>query len=185
MFCREAWQEVRLDLDPKTKPDVVSSITDMRAHIPSQSFDAIWSSHSLEHLYTHEVPLALSEFRRVLKPTGFALITSPDLESIAGLILQHGLDYVVYTSPVGPIRTHDMLFGHSESIERGNVFMAHNTGFTCTSLGQLLVDAGFSVALAKRDGLDLWALALMQGAEKNLIQRELHAAGIDMFDVVE
>jgi SAM-dependent methyltransferase len=182
VFRTDFWQEVRFDIDPQTKPDLVGSITDMSKLVPSQSFDSVWSSHCLEHLYAHEVPAALSEFRRILKVDGFALISSPDIESIAAMILEHGVDHVAYTSPLGAITPHDMLFGHSASIKRGCVFMAHNTGFTCTSLGQLLVDAGFAVVLAKREAFALWAVALMQEADKSSIQRELKAAGLDMFD---
>ena len=181
-FRTDCWQEIRFDIDPQVKPDIVGSITDMSKLIPSQSFDSVWSSHSLEHLYAHEVPSALREFRRILKAGGFALITSPDVESIASLILEHGLDYVAYISPMGPITPHDMLFGHSASIQRGRSSMAHNTGFTCGSLGQHLLDAGFPVVLAKREGFALWALALMEEADKSAIQQDLKAAGLDMFD---
>jgi len=182
VFSRDSWAEIRLDIDPQVKPDLIGSVTDMVQLVPSATFDAVWSSHSLEHLRAHEVPQALSEFRRVLKPDGFALITSPDLETVASLILDRGLDAHVYTSPMGPITPHDMLFGHSDSIEGGKVFMAHNTGFTLSTLGRLLVDAGFATSLIKREKLDLWALALMQEAEMAAIQDELAAAGLDMFD---
>ena len=181
-FRTDCWQEVRLDIDPYVKPDIVGSVTDMSKLIPSQSFDSVWSSHSLEHLYAHEVPAALTEFRRILKPGGFALITSPDVESIASMVLEYGLDHVAYTSPMGPITPHDMLYGHTASIQRGSTFMAHNTGFTCASLGQHLLDAGFPVVLAKRERFELWALALMEEADKSAIQRELKVAGLDMFD---
>jgi SAM-dependent methyltransferase len=184
-FRTDDWQEVRFDIDPQVKPDIIGSITDMSKLVPSQSFDSVWSSHSLEHLYAHEVSAALGEFRRILKANGFALITSPDIEAVAAVILEHGLDHVAYTSPMGPITPHDMLFGHSASIQRGSIFMAHNTGFTCASLGQHLLNAGFPVVLAKREGFALWALALMEEADKSAIQRDLKAAGLDMFDEPE
>lgn len=166
IFADGDWGEVRLDVDPQASPHLTGSVVDMSTLVPSQSFDAVWSSHSLEHLHAHEVPLALSEFARVLKPDGFALITSPDLEAVAALLLKQGLDHAAYVSPVGPITPRDMLFGHAASIARGKTFMAHNTGFTCTSLGHQLADAGFPVVLVKRAGFDLWALALMQDADK-------------------
>jgi hypothetical protein len=75
-----------------------------------------------------------------------------------------------------------MLFGHSDSIERGKIFMAHNTGFTSSTLGQLLVDAGFETILVKREQLDLWALALMPECDKRAVQDQLAAAGLNMFD---
>jgi SAM-dependent methyltransferase len=185
VFREDLWQQVRLDIDPQTKPDVVGSITNMSRLLPSEDFDAIWSSHSLEHLYAHEVPTALSEFRRILKPDGFALITSPDLEAIATLVLACGLNHIAYTSPMGPITPHDMIFGHSGSIARGKTYMAHNTGFTSAVLGQLLLDAGFPIVLAKGERFDLWVLAFMHKADQALIQGELKAAGLDMFDDTE
>src|SRR5262249_19127992 len=92
VFAQEAWEEIRIDIDPESKPDVVASITDLRTSCPAQSFDAIWASHILEHLYAYEVASAFAEFKRTLKPDGFALVTLPDLETVASLILDHGLD---------------------------------------------------------------------------------------------
>src|SRR5215471_20169990 len=78
-FHGAEWREVRLDLDPAVRPDIVCSITDMRP-VAASSADAVWSSHNLEHLQRHEVPQALAEFVRVLKPGGFLLLTVPDLQ---------------------------------------------------------------------------------------------------------
>jgi SAM-dependent methyltransferase len=181
-FRNSAWRDVRMDIDPATVPDVVGSITDMRSSISSGSFDAVWSSHSLEHLYSYEVPSALSEFRRILKPDGFALIRCPDLEVVASVLLDHGPDYVTYVSPIGPITPLDMLFGHSASVAAGKRDMAHKTGFTAARLGQLLLKAGFATVLARTERFDLWALALMARANKSAIQRQFDAACFDMFD---
>jgi hypothetical protein len=75
-----------------------------------------------------------------------------------------------------------MLFGHSASITRGQLYMAHKTGFTCASLGRHFVDAGFPMVLVKRQQLDLWALSLMQEADQAGIQSNLLAAGLDIFE---
>jgi len=182
LFARERWQEIRIDIDPATKPDVVGSVADMRAAFPGQCFDAIWSSHILEHLYAHEVPLALLEFRRVLKLDGFVLISCPDLEVAVSLIIDRGIDEVAYSSPAGPITALDLLYGHSTSIARGKVHMAHKTGFTCASLGQRLVDAGFATALGKQKDFDIWMLALMEQSDRASILKELTLAGLDMFE---
>jgi hypothetical protein len=56
-FVGDGWQEIRIDIDPEAVPNVVGSITDMASIFPAQSFEAVWSSHTLEHLYPHEVPL--------------------------------------------------------------------------------------------------------------------------------
>ncbi len=181
MFAR-GWKELRLDIDASTNPDIQGSVIDMRGVVAEQSVDAIFASHIMEHLYDHEVVRALMEFRRVLTPTGFMLITSPDVETVASLVLQHGLDYVVYQSPAGPITTGDMLYGHGRSIRNGNEFMAHKTGFTCTRLGNVLIDCGFPIVLTKRgEHHDLWAVALMEEADQEAIQQALHGGGLNMF----
>ncbi len=176
------WEEIRLDIDASTKPDILASITNMREAVASQSMDAIFASHIMEHLYDHEVMQALSEFRRVLRPDGFLIINSPDVEIVAQIILEHGLDHVVYQSPAGPISAADMLYGHGRSIKAGNVFMAHKTGFTCARLGNMLIDCGFPTVLGKRgDRYDLWAVALMENADQQAIQSALKRNGLDMF----
>jgi SAM-dependent methyltransferase len=175
-FRNASWKEVRLDIDPNVKPDLVGSITGMEAVLDAD-FDAIWSSHNLEHLHSHEIARAVAEFRRVLKPDGFALITCPDLEAVAELVVSGRAEDAAYQSPAGPITALDMLYGHSASIEQGNPFMAHNTGFTADRLGRLLVDGGFAEALVIQGScFDLWALALMPNANKAelLIRLETH-----------
>src|SRR5437868_4578743 len=180
IFAPAEWEEIRFDLDPAVEPDVVGSMTDMHAHFSKGSFDAVWSSHSLEHLHSHEIPIALAEFRRILKRDGFALITCPDLETVMTLFLEHGATHVVYQSAIGPITPLDMMFGHAASIASGSIHMAHHSGFTAESMGKLLLQAGFAEAITKRQNFDLWALALMEGADRNAIQRKLEVAGLDM-----
>jgi predicted SAM-dependent methyltransferase len=86
-FNTPQWHELRLDIDPAAAPDIVGSMTEMTA-VASESVDAIFSSHNIEHLEAHEVPVALAEFLRVLKPGGFAVITCPDLQSVCALVAE-------------------------------------------------------------------------------------------------
>ena len=149
-YLRSAdWCEIRLDLDPATEPDIVALITDLSC-ILSDSVDGIWSSHNLEHLYPHQVNMALQEFQRVLKPSGFAYLKVPDLQLIAEVIVSKGLEGVAYESPAGPITPLDMIYGHTASLERGNEYMAHKTGFSPTSLKDMLTRAGFGFGVLKR-----------------------------------
>ena len=76
------WSEIRLDIDPSVSPDLVGAMTDMSA-VKTGTMEAVFSSHNIEHLYPHEVPIALGEFRRVLTANGHVVITCPDLLSIA------------------------------------------------------------------------------------------------------
>jgi predicted SAM-dependent methyltransferase len=163
-FRADQWQSIRLDIDPRVKPDLVGTIQDMRGIVPDACFDAVWSSHALEHLHGHEVVPALLEFRRVLRDDGFAFVTCPDLEAVASLLLERGMDKPVYISPAGPIAVADMIFGHRASVAAGNTYMAHNTGFTAESLGTLILEAGFAeVHVGQGDSIDLWAIACMPG----------------------
>lgn len=152
------WRELRLDINPAVNPDVLCSMTDMHP-VASNSVDAIWSSHNLEHLHRHEVPVALAEFRRVLRPGGEMLLTLPDLQRIAELVAKDGLEDEAYSSPAGPITPLDMIYGHTPSLARGNDYMAHRTGFTARTLRQLLLEAGFAGVALQRDGFALWARA--------------------------
>jgi hypothetical protein len=160
-FQKAEWQELRLDIDPSVKPHIIGSITDLGV-ISSASIDAIWSSHNLEHLNSFEVPIALAEFKRVLKPHGFALITLPDLRAIARRVANDLLTETLYESPAGAITALDVMFGHQASLAGGNHFMAHRTGFTARTLGQSLLAAGFSeVRVHEGKRWDLWAIATM------------------------
>jgi SAM-dependent methyltransferase len=159
-FNTAEWRETRLDIDPDVQPDVVGSMTDMSS-IASGSMDAIFSSHNLEHLYCHEVPVALAEFRRVLKPDGFAVISCPDLQSVCALVAQDRLLDTAYVSAAGSIAPLDILYGHRPALAAGKLHMAHHCGFTETLLLDVLWAAGFlAVATeARAHAFDLWALA--------------------------
>ena len=159
-FNSPDWTELRLDIDESVKPEVVGTMTDMSA-VADASVDAIFSSHNIEHLYPHEVPQALAEFKRVLNSDGFVVITCPDLQSVCALVAEDKLTEPAYTSPAGPITPLDILFGHRPPMARGNLYMAHRCGFTQKVLTGTLQAAGFVTVAAKRRGhpyYDLWAL---------------------------
>jgi predicted SAM-dependent methyltransferase len=169
-FRRENWVEVRLDVDQRTRPDIVGSVTDMSAVVPDASFDAVWSSHSLEHLHSHEVVPALREFRRVLKANGFALVTCPNLGVIADLVTRYGSETTIYQSAAGPISALDMLYGHGRSIAEGRYAMTHNTGFTAERLGRVAIDSGFIEArVFEGQNYDLWAALCMPESNREEI----------------
>lgn len=159
-FARDDWSEIRLDIDPSAQPDVIGTMTDMSA-VPSASVDAVYSSHNIEHLYPLEVPVALADFRRVLKPDGFVVITCPDLQSVAALVAQDKLTDAAYVSPAGPIAPLDILFGLRAALAAGNLYMAHRCGFTQKVLQGTLQAAGFAAVATMRraPAFDLWALA--------------------------
>lgn len=159
-FYTNEWREIRLDIDASNEPDILGSMLDMSA-VASASVDAIYSAHNIEHVYAHEVPHVLAEFFRVLKPSGFVLITCPDLQTVCALVADNKLTEAAYNSQAGPITPLDILYGHGAALQAGHNYMAHKTGFTEKSLHQVLMSAGFTTMASKRrlQGFDLWALA--------------------------
>jgi len=160
-FNSHEWIELRLDIDQSVNPDVVGTMTDM-SDVPDESVDGIFSSHNIEHLYPHEVPVALAEFKRVLKPDGFVVITCPDLQSVCELVAADKLLEPAYVSPAGPISPLDILYGHRAAMARGNLYMSHRCGFTQKVLTSTMQTAGFVKSASFKRGnpiFDLWVIA--------------------------
>lgn len=181
VFDPAHWDEIRLDIDDSTKPDIAGSIVDMRSFAEDESCDAIYASHVVEHLLQHEIDAGLGEFRRVLTSTGFALIRTPDIEAVAQFIVDGRIDEVIYTSPAGPITPLDMLYGHGGSIARGSTAMRHGTAFTQDLMARRLLKAGFAeLRITRTDTYEIWAAAFMPEADIPRILEELAAAGTDL-----
>ena len=172
-FNSPDWAELRLDIDPDVSPDIIGTMTDMAA-VQSGSVDAVFSSHNIEHLYPHEVPIALAEFKRVLNDDGFVVITCPDLKSVAALIAEDKLTVPAYTSPAGPITPLDILYGHRPQLAHGNLYMAHRCGFTQKVLDGTLRAAGFAAVATMARGFapffDLLALASVSARSEEIIR---------------
>lgn len=158
-FQGDEWRELRLDIDPAVEPDILGTMTDMSA-VADASVDALFSSHNIEHLYPFEVPVALAEFARVLRPEGFLVITCPDLKSVGALLVQDKLLETAYESPAGPISALDILYGHRGPLASGNLYMAHRCGFTLRVLLAVMQSAGFKqvAGISRPYFLDLWAV---------------------------
>jgi predicted SAM-dependent methyltransferase len=168
-FNTDDWKELRLDIDESVAPDIVGTMTNMSG-VETASVDAVFSSHNIEHLYPHEVPVALAEFKRVLGSDGYLIVTCPDLESVCKLIAEDKLTETAYESPAGPISPLDILYGHRPSLARGNLYMAHRCGFTKKVLQATLLASGFSsVAILSRGApcFDLWAVATISEKQED------------------
>lgn len=170
-FNDGTWDEIRLDIDEGAHPDVVASMTDLSV-LEDGSMDAVYSSHNLEHLYPHEVPVALREFLRVLAPDGFCVLTCPDLRAVCAVVAEGRADEPVVHSPAGPITPMDVLYGHRKSLAAGNLFMAHRWGFTEASLRQAFLDSGFGSVITIANAADyaLWILAARDGKDRQAME---------------
>ena len=163
-FNNDNWKEIRLDIDKNVNPDIVGTLTDMKS-VETGSVDAVYSSHNIEHIFPHEVPIALREFYRVLKEDGIVVITCPDLQSVCEAVAQDKLLEPLYESDIGPISPIDILYGWRERIEEGNEYMAHKGGFTYSVLNTAFSEAGFK---ARYGGsrLECWDLFLVAFKQK-------------------
>jgi SAM-dependent methyltransferase len=131
-WTEQGWSVVRLDIDPRTHPDIVGDMTDLGSIGP---FDAVACNNALEHLYPHQVPKALSEFRRVLKDGGHAVIQVPDLEDVKpteDLIPEIGMSGL------------HLMYGDPARLEEAP-YMAHHSGFVEDTLRRVMERAGFTV----------------------------------------
>lgn len=160
IFSPAEWTEVRLDIDPGVKPDIVASITSMP--VEDASVQAVYSAHNLEHLAPWEVPQALAEFRRALAPGGFVMVAVPDLQQAARRIADGEGHAVAYEAPCGPITAFDIVFGWSRATA-SNAWMPHRCGFTLETLHELLCAAGFKDVLVRSTAWQLEAVGVKDG----------------------
>jgi len=162
-FNTNDWDEVRADINQDVNPDIIASMTDMSS-IDDKSFDAVYSSHNIEHLYAHDVPKALNEFSRVLKDDGFLIITCPDLKSVCEQVANDNLTQPLYQSGAGPISAIDILYGLRTDLAKGNHYMAHKVGFTAEVLKETLLMFGFgsSIIATFPQRYVLWGIAFKE-----------------------
>lgn len=131
-WTEQGWSVVRLDIDPRTCPDIVGSMTALGDIGP---FDAVACNNALEHLYPHEVPKALREFHRVLNPGGHVIVQVPDL--------QDARPTEEYIYEIGMSGLH-LYYGDPSRLEEFP-YMAHHCGFVEDTLRRVMEMVGFKV----------------------------------------
>jgi SAM-dependent methyltransferase len=173
----DSWRQLRVDVDPSVQPDIIADLTDLSL-IPSGSADAVWAAHCVEHLYEHQVAVALAEFRRVLREDGFACVIVPDLQAVAQYFVADQSHDPLYHSPAGPVTPHDIFFGFGAAIADGRTSMAHRCGFTPGSLQRCFQQQPFGELLIRRRIVDfeLAAVARVTPAKDDAERAELMAA---------
>jgi predicted SAM-dependent methyltransferase len=140
-FLVGEWEEIRVDLDPDTEPDIVADAREVP--LPDGYADAVFSSHVLEHIPETDLAWTLVEWRRLLKPDGELVVAVPNLQVAAAWIANGAGWQTMYFTPNDvPIRPIDMVYGYAGSVG-GSPLMGHRTGFTAETLGWWLGQAGF------------------------------------------
>lgn len=95
---------------------------------PNNYFDYIYSSHLLEHLYSHQAKFCVSEVYRILKKGSIARIAVPDLD-----------DLVASYDPLHPQKFLERMFESQQKSTKNRHHMHYNQ----VSLTQILAEAGF------------------------------------------
>ena len=171
-FNNDNWKEIRFDIDESFNPDIVGTMTDMKS-VETASVDALYSSYNIDHIYPHQVPIALREFHRVLKEDGIVVIKCPDIQGVCEAVVQDKLLEPLYDSPGGPISPIDALYGWRARIEEGKEYMAHKGGFTYSVLNGALYEAGFKTRYGGRSqkGWELTLVAFKQEKSEEEIEK--------------
>ena len=171
-FNNDNWIEIRLDIDEDVDPDIVGTLIDLKL-VETASVDAVYSAFNIDHIYPHEVPIALKEFYRVLKDDGIVVITCPDMQGVCEAIAQDKLVDVLYDSSSGPISPIDVLFGNRREVSGGNEFMAKKGGFTYSELDRVFFEAGFMTRVGGRreEMYELFLVAFKQEKSNKEIQK--------------
>jgi predicted SAM-dependent methyltransferase len=102
-----------------------------RFHFPDESFDFVYSSHMLEHLFPEDVKNCLSETYRLLKKGGFVRISVPDLDLI-----------IKAYDPNAPEATLSSIFEYGTTKNRGK--NSHHWMYNETLLKSKLTEVGFA-----------------------------------------
>lgn len=163
------WDQILLDIDPAVKPDIVCDAKNLGTI--KDKFDAVFNSHNLEHFYRHDVPVVLRGFVHVLKPTGFAQIAVPDMETLFEAIRGRDIMDTYYTCNGGPISFHDVIYGWNKPMSQGNLFYSHKCGFTEKSISKALISAGFKKVFTATENGNLHAYAFKSSPTKTQLTR--------------
>tara|TARA_B100000497_G_scaffold125032_1_gene160740 strand:+ start:197 stop:805 length:609 start_codon:yes stop_codon:yes gene_type:complete len=172
-FDNDDWKEIRLDIDEGVNPDIVGTLTDMKL-VETASVDAVHSAYNIDHIYPHEVPIALAEFYRVLKEDGIVYIRCPDIQLISEAVINDQLLEALYKSPAGPISPIDIIYGNRQEIVEGNEYMAKKCGFTYSVLNMAFSEAGFKARYGGRlafNGAELVLVAFKQKKTEEEIKK--------------
>ena len=165
-FNNDSWKEIRFDIDKNVNPDIEGTLTDMSL-VKTGSVDAVHSAYNIDHIYPHEVPVALKEFHRVLNDDGIVFIRCPDLQTVCEAVVQDKLLEPHYETPAGDkISPIDILFGNRQEIASGNEYMTKKCGFTYSVLDRVFSEAGFKARYGGRIPLNGGELALVSFKQK-------------------
>jgi len=127
---RDGWKI--LDILPRPGVDILGSIADLNA-FETNSIEAIYASHVLEHVSQNDMATVLAGIKRVLKAGGSFMVSVPDLDVLCHLF-------------IGPSLSIDQKFHVMRMIFGGQTDSAdfHYIGLNHPILTRYLQQAGFA-----------------------------------------
>jgi predicted SAM-dependent methyltransferase len=117
---------------------------------PDNSVQYIFASHVIEHVYrSNELPVLLSELRRVLQPGGVMRIIVPDIEKCIRAYAGNDAQYFEERSKTwawaaGCKTPLDHFLGYAGANQTLENFGGHKYGYDLQTLSLALSEAGFS-----------------------------------------
>lgn len=121
------------NIRPGKNVDYVGNCTDL-SQFANGAAESVYASHVVEHLgHRYELPTALAEIRRVLRPGGTFYVSVPDLEFLCSLFLRPNMPVDIR------IRIVTMIFGM-----QANEHDYHKFAFSLDMMAMYLAQAGFS-----------------------------------------
>jgi predicted SAM-dependent methyltransferase len=128
------------NIRPGKNVDFVGNCTDL-SQFANGAAESIYASHIIEHLgHRHELPTALAEIRRVLRPGGSFYVSVPDLEFLCGLFLRPNMPVEV------KVRIVTMIFGM-----QSNEHDYHKFAFSLDMMAMYLARTGFTKIMRVHD----------------------------------
>ena len=153
-----------LDINPDVNPDICMDARDL-INWKGEKFDAVYSSHNLEHFRHHDVIKVLDGMYHVLKDEGFLLLIVPNAYGVIEWMIDNNkdLDAVVYEVPRGVVTVRDMIWGHAGNVRiTPDEWYLHKTGFSPRLLAHAIYDSGFKGTLMKHSEKEIITVATKQ-----------------------
>lgn len=114
------YEEIRMDIDTKVKPDLIEDIMNLQS-FEDGSVDIVYASHVVEHLHIDDAKAVVEQMKRIMREK--VEIWVPNL-NVSG-----DLGDTIYECDVGPITKLDMIYGYTKWT-KDNEYMKHKSGYT-------------------------------------------------------
>jgi len=156
-------------------PDIVMNAKDMvNQEWMKEKYDAVYCSHTLEHIPRQETGAIFRGFAHVLKPDGFLLVRVPDV--VAAIRDMDSKDKEFHQQPfpesendiLRAVTYHDIVYG-SDHLIKGNPHQQHLQAFTIKSLQWGLDYVGFRHFFAQEDNLEIQLVAFKNPPTEEII----------------